>query len=187
MKTRVTPLWRAVIVVLTMLGILLALNAAFYWNPFGIVILPNSYLFFLLGCFLPMVFLIFPVKKGLQTNGVPWYDAGVALLVIVICAYFGWNGEDIINMGWDKSLSFPAIALVFSFALWGIALEALRRTAGLIVTGIASYFLSTLSWLWKSRFPSCKGSNTGWPIPLESTSWEMKALWGSRFKLPARS
>lgn len=140
MKTRVTPLWRAVIVVLTMLGILLALNAAFFWNPFGIVILPNSYLFFLLGCFLPMVFLIFPVKKGLQTNGVPWYDAGVALLVIVICAYFGWNGEDIINMGWDKSLSFPAIALVFSFALWGIALEALRRTAGLIVTGIAFVF-----------------------------------------------
>lgn len=140
MKTRVTPLWRAVIVVLTMVGILLALNAAFFWNPFGIVILPNSYLFFLLGCFLPMVFLIFPAKKGMQTDGIPWYDVGIAALVFVICAYFGFNGEDIINMGWDKSLSYPLIALVFSFAMWLIALEALRRTAGLIVTIIAFVF-----------------------------------------------
>lgn len=140
MKARVTPLWRAVIVVLTILGILLALNAAFFWNPFGIVILPNSYLFFLLGCFLPMVFVIFPAKKTMQTDGVPWYDIVLAALVVVMCGYFGVNGEAIVNLGWDKSLTFPAIALMFSFAMWLIVLEALRRTAGLIVTGIALVF-----------------------------------------------
>lgn len=140
MKARVTPLWRAVIVILTVLGILLALNAAFFWNPFGIVILPNSYLFFLLGCFLPMVFLIFPAKKKMQTDGVPWYDVAIAALVVVMCGYFGVNGEDIVNLGWDKSLTFPAIALAFSFAMWLVVLDALRRTAGLIVTGIAFVF-----------------------------------------------
>src|SRR5699024_1690928 len=140
MKTRVTPLWRAVIVGLTMLGILLAMNAAFFWNPFGIVILPNIDLCFQYGCYVTMVLLIYAVKKGMQTAGVTWYDVGIAALVVVICAYFGFNGEDIINMGWDKSLSYPLIALVFSFAMWVIALEALRRTAGLIVTIIAFVF-----------------------------------------------
>lgn len=140
MKTRITPLWRIVIIALTSIGILLAMNAAFFWNPFGIVILPNSFLFFLLACFLPIVFLTFPAVKGSQQAGVPWYDVAIAALIVVSCMYFGINGENIVNLGWDKSLSFPLIALVFSFTLWLIVLEALRRTAGLIVTIIAVVF-----------------------------------------------
>ena len=140
MNKRITPLWKGVIVALTVLGVLLTMNQAFFWNAFGIALLTNSYLYYILACFLPLVFLLFPALKSLRGRRMPIYDAALAAITFVVCVYFGFNGERISNLGWDKSLSYPAITLVFSFVLWAIVLEALRRTAGLVVMIIATVF-----------------------------------------------
>lgn len=140
MNTRITPLWKTVIVILTVVGIFLAMNQAFFWDAFGVVILTNSYLYFILACFLPIVFLLFPASKVLKSKPMPIYDLVLAAVTLVVCVYFGFKGESIVTNGWDKSLSYPTITLVFSFILWAIVLEALRRTAGLVVTIIALVF-----------------------------------------------
>lgn len=140
MNTRITPLWKTVIVILTVVGIFLAMNQAFFWDAFGVVILTNSYLYFILACFLPIVFLLFPASKVLRSKPLPIYDVALAAITFVVCVYFGFKGENIVTNGWDKSLSYPTITLVFSFILWAIVLEALRRTAGLVVTIIALVF-----------------------------------------------
>ena len=140
MNTRITPLWKTVIVILTIVGIFLAMNQAFFWDAFGVVILTNSYLYFILACFLPIVFLLFPASKVLRSKPLPIYDVALAAITFVVCVYFGFKGENIVTNGWDKSLSYPTITLVFSFILWAIVLEALRRTAGLVVTIIALVF-----------------------------------------------
>lgn len=140
MNTRITPLWKTVIVTLTVVGIFLAMNQAFFWDAFGVVILTNSYLYFILACFLPIVFLLFPASKVLRSKPMPIYDVALAAITLIVCVYFGFKGESIVTNGWDKSLSYPTITLVFSFVLWAIALEALRRTAGLVVTIIALVF-----------------------------------------------
>ena len=140
MNTRITPLWKTVIVILTVVGIFLAMNQAFFWDAFGVVILTNSYLYFILACFLPIVFLLFPASKVLKSKPMPIYDLVLAAVTLVVCVYFGFKGESIVTNGWDKSLSYPTVTLVFSFVLWAIVLEALRRTAGLVVTIIALVF-----------------------------------------------
>ena len=118
MNTRITPLWKTVIMILTVVGIFLAMNQAFFWDAFGVVILTNSYLYFILACFLPIVFLLFPASKVLKSKPMPIYDLVLATVTLVVCVYFGFKGESIVTNGWDKSLSYPTITLVFSCLLY---------------------------------------------------------------------
>lgn len=138
MNTRITAVWKAVIVVLAASGILLAMSQAFFWRPAGINIFENSYLYYILAAFLPIVFLVFPVVKSKKASAMPFYDVVLAALTVAVCIYFGVNGENIVNGGWDFVAPQPAV--IASFVLWAIVLEALRRTAGLIVTLIALLF-----------------------------------------------
>ncbi|MCK1803320.1 TRAP transporter permease [Brevibacterium sp. R8603A2] len=140
MNQRITPMWKGVIVVLTVLGVLLAMSQAFFWSPFGLTFLTNSYLYYTLAFFLPIVFLIFPIAKSQKDRAMPFYDVVLAALTFVVAFYFGLNGENIVNFGWDKSLTYPTITIVFSFIFWLLVLEALRRAAGLVVTLIALVF-----------------------------------------------
>ncbi len=124
--------------VLTVAGILLAMNQVFFWNPGGFSLLRNSYLYFVLACFLPICFLAFPIAKAVRHRPVPLYDAALALIAAGTCVYFGLNGENIVNQGWDYVA--PQTAVLLAYVLWILVLEALRRTAGLIVTVIALAF-----------------------------------------------
>ncbi|WP_291797716.1 TRAP transporter fused permease subunit [Brevibacterium sp.] len=138
METRLTPLWKAVVAVLTVTGVLLAMNQVFFWNPGGFTLLRSSYLYLVLACFLPICFLAFPLLKSVRNRPVPFYDVILALLAAGVCTYFGVNGETIVNQGWDYAA--PQTAVLLSYLLWLLVLEALRRTAGLIVTLIALAF-----------------------------------------------
>ncbi|MGO1440585.1 MAG: hypothetical protein ACTHVY_10900, partial [Brevibacterium yomogidense] len=71
-------------------------------------------------------------------TSVPWYDIALALLIMITAIYYGMNGQRIFERGWDYVA--PPTATVFAFILWALVLETLRRTAGLIVTGIALVF-----------------------------------------------
>ncbi|GAB2740064.1 TRAP transporter permease [Nocardioides pakistanensis] len=129
--------WRVVVVALTVAGIALTISNVFYWNPFGGSLLRNEFLYYVMAAFLPIVFIAFPAHRSAAAK-VPWYDAALAAVMFGTAAWFGLNTENIINQGWDYGG--PTIALVLSFVLWALVLEALRRTAGLVVTGIALLF-----------------------------------------------
>ncbi|GAB3710671.1 TRAP transporter permease [Nocardiopsis nanhaiensis] len=136
--TRCNGPWRGVVILLTAVGIALTLSQVFYWNPFGRTLLINEFLYFVLAAFLPIVFIAFPVSKRHGRTGVPAYDAALAAAVLGINVYFGLHGERILTEGWDYVA--PSLAVLLSYAQWVLVLEALRRTAGIIVTGIATAF-----------------------------------------------
>lgn len=145
---RCRGVWRWVVISLTVVGVALTISQVFYWNPFGDSMLRNTFLYYILASFLPIVFLAFPLREAAK-DSVPWYDALLALAALVVPAWFGLNVENIINQGWDYGG--PTSALVASFTLWVLVLEALRRTAGLAVTLIAGGF--SVYPLFASRMP----------------------------------
>lgn len=155
-ETRVTPFWRVVVIVLTVLGVLLAMNQVFFWNVGGLSLLRNSYLYLILGVFLPVVFIVNPLRKiplahaveesedesrgGNTTRERPVRGFDVLLMVVAagVCGYFAVNGTRIHDFGWEYMA--PTTATVAAFLLWLVVLEALRRTGGLTVTVIALLF-----------------------------------------------
>ncbi|WP_084499949.1 TRAP transporter permease [Brevibacterium album] len=132
--------WRVVVMVLTVAGVVLVLNQSFLWNLGGLTILTNTFLYWLLAAFLPIVFIVFPLRKRADRprTSVPWYDIALAVIVFATTAYLGAQGQRISERGWDYIA--PTSATVLAFVLWFLVLEALRRTAGLVVTVIAFVF-----------------------------------------------
>ncbi|MET3951396.1 TRAP transporter permease [Arthrobacter sp. UYEF36] len=156
-ETRITPFWRVAVIALTVVGVLLAMNQVFFWNLFGLSLLTNSYLYLVLACFLPVVFIVNPLRKTPLTeeieatqeddaqpaapargSSVRWYDIILMLISAGVCLYFAFNGTQIKNFGWEYMA--PAPATVAAFVLWAVVLEVLRRTGGLAVTVIALVF-----------------------------------------------
>lgn len=128
---RLSLFWKCVIVASTLSGILLSINMLFYLKILGFNPIENSYLYFLLACFLPISFLIFPAKRKEKTP-IKWFDVILFSVTLIICIYFGTQGERIILEGWDWNA--PQMATFFSVVLWAFLLEALRRTGGLILS-----------------------------------------------------
>lgn len=137
MQSRLNRFWNIVVIAFTLLGIMLTVNQVFYLNLFGITIVTNAFLYYLLACFLPLVFLFFPARKT-QTGPVPWYDVLLAVVALLIPLYFAIQGERIIILGWEYAA--PPFPTALSVVFWALILEALRRTAGLAITIIAWIF-----------------------------------------------
>ncbi|WP_116040360.1 TRAP transporter permease [Amycolatopsis palatopharyngis] len=134
---RCNTFWRTVVVLFTVAGLALTISHVFFWNPFGGSLLQNQFLYLLLAIFLPLVFVLFPAHKSAH-SAVPWYDVILFGATCAINVYFAVNAENIVTLGWDYSA--PPVAVAFSFALWALVLEALRRAAGNAVTVIALIF-----------------------------------------------
>lgn len=152
---RLTTFWKSVIVVLTLLGVGGTMNQVFFWNLFNLSLPTNSFLYLISACFLPIVFIVYPLVKKkdepgpmIETDleeevaspdvrpGVPWYDVVLILLLIGIALWFTAKGPEISEFGW--SLVAPVSAKVLSVIYWLLILEILRRSAGLIVAGLAA-------------------------------------------------
>lgn len=138
-KSALATPWKVIVACLTVAGLGLAINQAFFLGIGG-SLLTNQYLYLILGAFLPIVFILFPAVKSAAGSRVqvPWYDLVIAAVTLVTCVYLGVNGERIISRGWDYIA--PPPATIASFLLWAAVLEALRRTAGWVVTVIAGVF-----------------------------------------------
>lgn len=126
---RLNKILKIIVVVFTTIGLLLSINMLFYLELFGFNPIQNAYLYYILACFIPISFLIFPAKKGQK---VKWFDYIFAAGSIVILIYLGLNGERMILEGWEWTA--PQIATYFSIILWALLLEALRRTGGLVLS-----------------------------------------------------
>ena len=128
---RLTPFWRSLVIVLTVVGVLLTMNQVFFWNVGGVTIPTNSFLYLLIAVFVPIVFIVTPIRKrapgsaARQRRGVPWYDVLLLLAVVGTSAYFAVHGIEIQEYGWQYMA--PTLATVLSFVFWALILETLRR------------------------------------------------------------
>ena len=120
--------WQGVTIVLSFIGLWLAVFQVFHFQIFGIMLMENSYLYLLMSFYLSMVFLLFPPKiKGPQKVFF-CIDVFLCLITFGMPIYFAYLGYDIMEGGW--SYLAPAHLTVMAFVLWALVLEAVRRTTG---------------------------------------------------------
>ncbi len=103
----------------------------------GVLFVENRYLYLLAATVLPVVFLAYPLHPG-TSGDPPLYDMGLAAAALGVGCYFAWNGQRILNEGWEYGAPPLAIALAGVYAL--LIVEALRRTAGWVITVIVLAF-----------------------------------------------
>jgi len=141
---RVTGGIRLLTIIMGIAGIFLAINQVFNWNFFGIMgafgvdlIIDTSFFYIMLGTFLSMVFLFYPIA-GSVSDRVPWYDWLLFATTILCAGYMAYHGQTIIQEGWD--LLAPAEATVIAGVICLLCLEAVRRVGGWILFGVCLFF-----------------------------------------------
>ena len=159
---RLRGIARRLAIVAGVLGIFLNINQLFNLQFFvGALIIDTSYYYLLAGLFLSCVFLIYPSHHRAREH-IPWFDWILALLTLFVAAYLAWNGERIIQEGWDIRPPADASMLsdlvsMFSFDLGEsigsdvtfiagifcvLALETVRRVGGLLLFTICAFFFA---------------------------------------------
>lgn len=149
--------WRMVVVGFTTVAILFSINQLFNLHLFvGYTLLDNAYLYILIGLLVPQVYLTFPAYKGAAPDRVPWYDAVLFFALFGISGYFLLVSRAILAEGWEYAA--PTHAVVCSFVLWGLVLEAVRRAGGWTIFVIILLF--SLYPLYADRLPQVIGGAT---------------------------
>ena len=131
-------------IVLGTLGIALAMNQVFNWNFFGALeifgvdlIIDTSFFYIMLGLFLSMVFLFYPLTGSAKSH-IPWYD-WILFVVTIFCAfYMAYHGQTIIQEGWD--LLAPELPTIVAGVICLLCLEGVRRAGGWILFGVCLFF-----------------------------------------------
>ena len=123
----------------------------FYLSIGGWTFPSNGYLYFLLGLYLPMVFLLFPpVKTAKAVARVPWYDYLISLAILVSTFYCFFNALEMRTMGWEIIAPWPA--KIASLIILLSVLEAARRATGLAFFIIILFFATYA--LYSGHMPS---------------------------------
>lgn len=154
---------KGVVVVLTFLSLILAINQLFNLQFFvGLVLLDNTYLYALAGIFIAVAFLIFPAGKRAPMDRAPWYDLVLAAATLCVSAWFGWNGNRILAEGWEYAA--PDLATALSFLFLFLILEATRRAGGFLLFCVVFVFA-----LYPAFADKLPGPISGYPQPLPDT------------------
>ena len=104
----------------------------------GVVFIENRYLYLVAALILPIVFLSYPAAPKGARSPTPFYDLALACLALAAGGYFAWNGQRILNEGWEYGAPASAIAVSAIYCL--LIIEAVRRTAGWTITVIIFLF-----------------------------------------------
>lgn len=122
---------RIVFLVLSGLGLVLAVLYIFGVVIEGRVILDYTYYFLLMAVFLPCAFLILPARR--KDRRPPWYDYLAAVIAVVVCVYFSAHAYEMSQQGWrvPTPLNFAG-----GFILWLVIMEAGRRVGGPIFLAV---------------------------------------------------
>lgn len=121
-------------------GILLNINRLFHLQFFvGALFIDTSYFYLLAGIFLALVFLVYPARE--KSAGPPrWYDWALFMVTLASAGYLAWNGERIVQEGWD--LLAPTDATIIAGIVCAVTLEAMRRVGGPLLFGICLFFFA---------------------------------------------
>ncbi len=128
-------------------GLLLAVNQTFlFTRQVGFVINSQTFLYYLVAAFLPIVFL---QRKG--PDGQPLdprlIDLTLAVLSFGCAAFLIANADQIIYASWQFSA--PMSAWIVAIVLWLVVIEAARRTNGpalTLVVAIVSLYPLVAEW-----------------------------------------
>lgn len=118
-------------------GIVLTINQTFNLHMFGQPIIDTSFYYILLGLFLSLAFLAYPAYRAAR-GAIPIYDWILFAITIGCTGFLAYNGGRIVAEGWD--IAAPNDATFVAGAICVLALEALRRAAGLILFGLCFAF-----------------------------------------------
>lgn len=97
----------------------------------------RSHMFIHLTLGLTLVFLIFPIKKGMGQQSIPWYDLLCAALAVIIGFYLHINQDSPTILRGRLS----TLDLVVGTALLVLIIEATRRVVGKPLVIIAGFFI----------------------------------------------
>lgn len=130
-------LWKLLVCVLTVVGILLSINQLFRLGIGGTMI-EKQYLYTLIMIFVPIVFVLFPMNKKASRTKVPWYDVCLFVISFVAAGFLSINSMKMVAQAWEFTA--PATAILFAFLMWGTVAEAVRRTSGLVMCIVVMLF-----------------------------------------------
>jgi TRAP transporter 4TM/12TM fusion protein len=131
-------IWKVVLIIFSATSILLAVLQIFMLSPFGFTLMESSYLYCLVAFYLPLVFILFPARKGMPKNKIPWYDKLLFFFVFGASTYFVFNSLNIMRLGWEFIA--PPFPTLLGVVFWFMVLEAIRRTGGLVLTILCGFF-----------------------------------------------
>lgn len=121
--------------------ILLSIEFLFNLNAFGAPLLETQFYYLVVAMMMPLVFLLWPAHQRAPHTRVPWYDLALSVATLLVCGYFVYRAESILERGW--AFSAPAEAVWMSYLLWALVIEAARRAGGwpiALIAGIFSFY-----------------------------------------------
>lgn len=89
------------------------------------------------GAALILIFLLYPAKKGLTNNKIPWYDYLFAFLGFLVSAYHLIFYQDLL---WRAGL-YTDLDMIIGIIAVLLVIEATRRLAGPVIVTLAVFFL----------------------------------------------
>ena len=136
---RLNPFWKWLLIALSVASILFSAYQVFNLGRYtGYVPIENQYFYAIVALLLPTAFIVFPVSGKSGHDGMTWYDILLFLATGGICLVFVYFSIDMLDEGWEFSA--PEEMQWLSLLLVLLAIEAVRRTGGGIVTAIIVLF-----------------------------------------------
>ena len=165
---RLNPFWLWVLIAASIGSIVFSAYQVFNLGRFtGYVPIENQYFYAIVALLLPTTFIVFPFSGKHGRESMTWYDMLFFTITVVICVTLVVYAVDIVDGGWEFSAPDEMQWLCLAFVL--IAIEAVRRTGGGVVTLIIVLF---------AIYPLVAGDMPG---VLEGTSeslWDTVAYYG---------
>ena len=136
---RLNPFWKWLLIALSVGSIVFSAYQVFNLGRYtGYVPIENQYFYAIVALLLPTAFIVFPVSGKSGHDGMTWYDILLFLATGGICLVFVYFSIDMLDEGWEFSAPYEMQWLSLLLVL--LAIEAVRRTGGGIVTAIIVLF-----------------------------------------------
>lgn len=100
-----------------------------------VITVQNHYYYALMGLLLPLCYLLNPTVENSKSI---WIDSVLALTACAACIFFFINAETMLDFGWEFAA--PDHAVLVSYMLWLLILEAVRRTGGMVLFALVLVF-----------------------------------------------
>ena len=160
-RTRLSAPVQAAVIAGAAVAVALTVNQVFTLGRVtGVMLLENAFLYALLACLLPLVFLVFPLT--IRGRWLWPVDLALAAATAGILGVFALNAETMLIQAWEYTA--PEPARWASLALWAILLEATRRAGGIAILLVVAVL--SLYPVYAERMP---GVFSGFPMSLEQT------------------
>lgn len=124
------------------------------------------------GFVMLLAFLLYPAKKSMRKDTIPWYDVALAVIAFGVCMYQVINLKNLNArlrlQDYERILAIIGIVLL---------LEATRRVVGLPIVIIASTFI--LIALFGKYMPGFLRSNNSWKRIVEHLWYDQEGVFGT--------